>query len=392
MTDTYDAIVVGARCAGSPTAMLLARKGYRVLVVDRATFPSDTVSTHVRAATGAPPRSHGGDCSIASRRPGVRRFTPTRSISVPSRSPARPAPATRRSRTAPGGRCSTSCSSTQRPRPAQKFARASRWRRSCSKTDASSASRGIRRAATAVTERAQGRRRRGWPPLARGRGRARPNSTTRSRRCWPPTTPTGAVCRSTGGSKPTSAPHRGFAAAPTHDGLTLTVGGWPHAEFETNKKDVEGHFLKMFELAPEFAERVRGAKREAPFAGAAVAEFLPQAVRPRLGAGRRCGLQQGPDHGAGHHRCVPRRRALRDRAGPGVDRRPPVRRGDGRVPAHARRARAADVRVHLPAGDAGAAAARDAAVVRRDPRQSDGDGRLRADECGNDLAGGVLRA
>jgi len=43
----YDAIVVGARCAGSPTAMLLARKGYKVLVVDRARFPSDTVSTHI---------------------------------------------------------------------------------------------------------------------------------------------------------------------------------------------------------------------------------------------------------------------------------------------------------------------------------------------------------
>ena len=42
----YDAIVVGARCAGSPTAMLLARRGYRVLLVDRATFPSDTISTH----------------------------------------------------------------------------------------------------------------------------------------------------------------------------------------------------------------------------------------------------------------------------------------------------------------------------------------------------------
>src|SRR5438093_9290565 len=40
----YDAIVVGARCAGSPTAMLLARKGYRVLLVDRATFPSDVVN------------------------------------------------------------------------------------------------------------------------------------------------------------------------------------------------------------------------------------------------------------------------------------------------------------------------------------------------------------
>ena len=44
---SYDAIVVGARCAGSPTAMLLARKGYKVLVVDKATFPSDTLSTHL---------------------------------------------------------------------------------------------------------------------------------------------------------------------------------------------------------------------------------------------------------------------------------------------------------------------------------------------------------
>ena len=42
----FDAIVVGARCGGSPTAMLLARMGYRVLLVDRATFPSDTISTH----------------------------------------------------------------------------------------------------------------------------------------------------------------------------------------------------------------------------------------------------------------------------------------------------------------------------------------------------------
>ena len=31
----YDAIVVGARCAGSPVALLLARKGYKVLLVDR---------------------------------------------------------------------------------------------------------------------------------------------------------------------------------------------------------------------------------------------------------------------------------------------------------------------------------------------------------------------
>ncbi|HEV7949599.1 MAG TPA: FAD-dependent monooxygenase, partial [Glaciihabitans sp.] len=44
--DQFDVIVVGARCAGSPTAMLMSRNGYRVLVVDRANFPSDTISTH----------------------------------------------------------------------------------------------------------------------------------------------------------------------------------------------------------------------------------------------------------------------------------------------------------------------------------------------------------
>jgi flavin-dependent dehydrogenase len=39
----FDAIVVGARFAGAPTAILLARKGYRVLLVDMSTFPSDQV-------------------------------------------------------------------------------------------------------------------------------------------------------------------------------------------------------------------------------------------------------------------------------------------------------------------------------------------------------------
>jgi 2-polyprenyl-6-methoxyphenol hydroxylase-like FAD-dependent oxidoreductase len=42
----YDVIVVGARVAGSATAMLLARQGLKVLAVDRAAFPSDTLSTH----------------------------------------------------------------------------------------------------------------------------------------------------------------------------------------------------------------------------------------------------------------------------------------------------------------------------------------------------------
>ena len=42
----YDVVVVGARCGGAPLAMLLARAGHRVALVDRASFPSDTMSTH----------------------------------------------------------------------------------------------------------------------------------------------------------------------------------------------------------------------------------------------------------------------------------------------------------------------------------------------------------
>jgi 2-polyprenyl-6-methoxyphenol hydroxylase-like FAD-dependent oxidoreductase len=42
----YDVIVIGARVAGAATALLLAREGLRVLAVDRAGFPSDTLSTH----------------------------------------------------------------------------------------------------------------------------------------------------------------------------------------------------------------------------------------------------------------------------------------------------------------------------------------------------------
>jgi flavin-dependent dehydrogenase len=43
---SYDAIVIGARAAGGAAAMLLARRGLRVLLIDRAQRGSDTLSTH----------------------------------------------------------------------------------------------------------------------------------------------------------------------------------------------------------------------------------------------------------------------------------------------------------------------------------------------------------
>ncbi|MGH3101084.1 MAG: FAD-dependent oxidoreductase, partial [Thermoleophilia bacterium] len=48
----HDVVVVGGRVAGAATAMLLARLGHDVVVVDQASFPSDTVSTHSIARSG----------------------------------------------------------------------------------------------------------------------------------------------------------------------------------------------------------------------------------------------------------------------------------------------------------------------------------------------------
>ena len=46
MATECDVLVVGARVAGSVLASMLGRNGHRILVVDRARFPSSTLSTH----------------------------------------------------------------------------------------------------------------------------------------------------------------------------------------------------------------------------------------------------------------------------------------------------------------------------------------------------------
>jgi len=51
-TEPCDVVVVGARCAGAATAMLLATAGHHVQLVDRTSFPSDTLSTHAIARNG----------------------------------------------------------------------------------------------------------------------------------------------------------------------------------------------------------------------------------------------------------------------------------------------------------------------------------------------------
>ncbi len=81
MTSTYrsrhDVVVVGARCAGAATAMLLARMGHDVVVLDKARLPSDTVSTHGIARGGVVQLARWGllDAVLASGAPAIEHVT-----------------------------------------------------------------------------------------------------------------------------------------------------------------------------------------------------------------------------------------------------------------------------------------------------------------------------
>ena len=73
----HDVVIVGGRVAGSATALLLARLGHDVAVVDRASFPSDTVSTHSIARSGVVQLRRWGllDAVLDSGAPAIRQVT-----------------------------------------------------------------------------------------------------------------------------------------------------------------------------------------------------------------------------------------------------------------------------------------------------------------------------
>jgi 2-polyprenyl-6-methoxyphenol hydroxylase-like FAD-dependent oxidoreductase len=73
----HDVVVVGARAAGAATALLLGRLGHDVVLVDRAVFPADTVSTHQIARPGVVLLHRWGllDRVLASGAPAIRRVT-----------------------------------------------------------------------------------------------------------------------------------------------------------------------------------------------------------------------------------------------------------------------------------------------------------------------------
>ena len=73
----HDVVVVGGRAAGGATALLLARMGHDVVVLEREVFPSDTLSTHAIARSGVVQLSRWGllESVLASGAPAIREVT-----------------------------------------------------------------------------------------------------------------------------------------------------------------------------------------------------------------------------------------------------------------------------------------------------------------------------
>jgi 2-polyprenyl-6-methoxyphenol hydroxylase-like FAD-dependent oxidoreductase len=64
-------------------------------------------------------------------------------------------------------------------------------------------------------------------------------------------------------------PERMVVAAPTNDGLTMTIIYWPKSAFPQVRSDIEGQFMQALDMVPSFAERVRAGSRAERFRGSA---------------------------------------------------------------------------------------------------------------------------
>lgn len=278
MSTAYDVIVVGARCAGSPMAMLLARQGFRVLLVDRATFPSDTVSTHVVQPLAAAALARWGllERLVATGCPPIDTYSHDFGPFTLSGSPGTPE--------SPFAYCPRRTILDKLLVDAAVEAGAELREgfvieEVVTEDGRVTGVRGRSKGGEPVLERAtvvvgaDGRSSRIAEAVRPEKYHERPALLASYYSYW-----SGLPM---GGRFPTwIRPLRGFAAVETHDGLTLVIAGWPYSEFEANKQDIEGNFLAAIALEPAFAERLRGAKREAKFAGAAVPNYFRKPFGP----------------------------------------------------------------------------------------------------------------
>jgi flavin-dependent dehydrogenase len=268
MSTNYDAIVVGARCGGSPTAMLLARDGYRVLLVDKATFPSDTMSTHLAHPPAVAALDRWGilDKLEATNCPPITRYSfdfgPVTVAGTPHASNGTDRAYCPRRIVLDALLVEAAAAAGAEVREAFTVEEV------LVEDGRVTGIRGHAKGGDSVTERAKvvigadGRHSLVAKAVDPERYNEVPALAPAYYAYWSdlPTEGFDTYIRAESG--------RGWAAIPTHDGLTCVVQGTPQADFATTKKDVEGTYLKGFELAPEFAERINGATRESGFMGA----------------------------------------------------------------------------------------------------------------------------
>jgi 2-polyprenyl-6-methoxyphenol hydroxylase-like FAD-dependent oxidoreductase len=276
----FDVIVVGARVAGSATAMLLARKGLEVLVVDRAAFPSDTLSTHqVQPSGGARLRRWGLlDAVVASNAPAARRvrFDQNQIVldgSLPNLDGVDAVYSPRRT--------VLDAILVDAARAAGAEVRENFVVDEILFEDGRAAGiRGHGKGSGEVTERARlivgadGKHSLVARAVRAPETHSKPSLSMAYYTYW-------ANVHSDGGEI-YNRPRRSAGAWPTNDGLLMTFVSWPASEFRAFRDDIEGNFLRTLDLAGDLGERVRSGERVERFLGTA---DLPNVVRRPYGPG-----------------------------------------------------------------------------------------------------------